>query len=194
MECMAYLKEVAEVVAETGQPIFWTTPTGFHVRHFYGAEQSSQITTKINGKTLRLKMTKRTKTLAKREQLQGISPNFVHSMDASANMETILIFHEQNQDDPPAFTSIHDAYGTVAGSMWSLYHCLRAAFVKVHSHDVLADFRDRCVLLYRDHLYMKNPDKSLETCWEIAEDTIKRPPEKGSLVLENVLESDYFFA
>lgn len=194
MECMEWLKEVADIVAATEQPIFWTTPTGFHVRHFYGAEASKRIDTKIDGKSIRLRLTKRTNKLAKREQLQGISPNFVHSMDASANMETILLFHEANADDPPAFTSIHDAYGTVAGSMWSLYDCLREAFVKVHTHDVLEDFRDRCVLMYRDHLYAHDTGKSLELCWEIAEDTIKRVPKRGNLDITAVKTSDYFFA
>jgi DNA-directed RNA polymerase len=193
-ECMEWLKGVAEVVAETGQPIFWTTPSGFHVRHFYGAEKSTRIKSKVDGKAIWLRLSKRTSELSKRDQLQGISPNFVHSMDASANMETILLFHERNKDDPPPFTSIHDAYGTVAGSMGSLYDCLREAFIRVHSHDVLQDFRDRCVVLYRDYLYAKNPDKSLELCWEIADDAIKPVPQKGNLNIENVRQSDYFFA
>jgi DNA-directed RNA polymerase, mitochondrial len=194
MACMEWLKGVAEVVAETGQPIFWTTPAGFHVRHFYGAEKSTQIKSKVDGKAIWLRLTKRTKELSKRDQLQGISPNFVHSMDAAANMETILLFHETNKDDPPPFTTIHDAYGTVAGSMGSLYDCLREAFIRVHSHDVLQDFRDRCVVLYRDYLYAKNPDKSLELCWEIADDAIKPVPAKGSLDIGKIRQSDYFFA
>jgi DNA-directed RNA polymerase len=194
MECMQWLKDCAAVVAETGLPIFWTTPTGFHVRHFYGQAKAHKVETKIDGKRIQLKIYKHTKELSKRDQYQGIAPNFVHSLDASANMETCILFHEQNEEDPPCYTSIHDAYGTTAGQMWSLYHCLRRAFVKVHSTDMLQSFRERCVIMYRDHLYMHDTGRSLEECWEIADDTLPRLPEKGLLDLSLIEKSDYFFA
>lgn len=191
-ECMEWLQRCAKEVAATGQPIWWTTKTGFHVRHFYAKKRERRLETLVDGKRVMLVDYERTKELSPKEQLQGIAPNFVHSQDAAVNMETILRFMEGV--DPPPFTTIHDAFGTVAGCMWDLFGHIRTAFFEVHDEDVLAKFRRRCVLMLLDHHKATRMDWDRTRCWEEAEDVIPPVPAKGALNLEEVLNADYFFA
>lgn len=194
-ECMEWIKSVAEKVAETEQPIIWRTPTGFVVRHFYGLPKERKVETQVDGKRITLKVHEYTNKLAIRKQLQGISPNFVHSMDASANMETIIKLAMSTPGHLPV-TSIHDDYGTVAGGMWHLWRCLREAFIKVHSHDVLNEFRQVCVLMYRDWLMAtreEGSDMGLQEALEKAEREIPQLPKRGTFDVRDVAGSDYFF-
>lgn len=192
--CMEWLKECAKIVSDIEQPIFWTTKTGFHVRHFYGKMEAKVVETKINGKRMQFLSMERSKRLSRKDQLQGISPNFVHSQDAAVNMETIRSFMNGANGDPPPFTTIHDAFGTIAACMNTLHDRIREAFIEIHSEDVLDGFRQRCVLMLRDHLLVQAPALSLEAAWEMAEDTVPRVPSRGSLNLEEVRHADYFFA
>jgi DNA-directed RNA polymerase len=191
-ECMKFLQDCARAVAETGQPLWWTTVTGFHIRHFYGTTVQKQIGTMVDGKRVQLRYQTKSKKLSKRDQFKGIAPNFTHSQDAAVNMETVMGFVAG--DEPPPFTTIHDAFGTVAGEMANLGVCIRQAFVGVHSVDVLAQFRDRCVMLLRDWLMATKVKWDLEQCWEEADGLVPALPERGELDLMEVLDAEYFFA
>jgi DNA-directed RNA polymerase len=105
-------------------------------------------------------------------QPTGIAPNFVHSMDASALMECVNLAALNGID---SVTTIHDSYGTVAADMWKLYGCIREAFILTHSEPVLEQF--------------------LQACKEVAPDVTDWPalPKFGTLNLEDVRHSDYFF-
>lgn len=190
--CMQWLQDCARLVADAGQPIWWTTSVGFHVRHFYGKLKRRRVTTLIDGKRVDIVDWVRTKEMSKKDQLQGIAPNFVHSQDGAVNMETILLFMQG--DDPPPFTTIHDAFGTVAGEMWPLFQAIREAFVRIHSTDVLHQFRVRCVLMLRDHLMATKEGWGLEYCWVEANTLVPEVPIKGELDIEEVRNADYFFA
>lgn len=191
-ECMGWLQKVAKAVAETNQPVVWKTPSGFVVRHFYGKEEGRKLETKIDNKRITVKYFKRTSQLSKREQLQGIPPNFTHSMDASANTETIIRL-ALDSTRPPV-TAIHDAYGTVAGAMWKLYAAVRTAFVWVHSDDVLLDYRNVCVAMLRDHFMATRPELEYTDAWQLADESIARLPKRGTLDVSAVANSEYFFA
>ena len=80
--------------------------------------------------------------LDRRRQTLGISPNFVHSCDASHMMLTTCLAAENGIE---SFAMIHDSYGTHAGQAAILAAALRQAFVDQYSGDVLADFRQQLV-------------------------------------------------
>lgn len=196
-ECMEWLQKVAKVVAATNQPIVWRTPSGFVVRHFYGKEQYLRVKTSIDGKTVKPVIYKRTNNLSEREQLQGIAPNFVHSMDASANTETIIRMALDSKHPP--ITAIHDAYGTVAGAMWQLFGAVRTAFLWVHSVDVLEEYRRVCVYMLKDCLLADIEadvvsEHEAEDAMRKAERMVPPVPKRGALDINAVAESDYFFA
>lgn len=170
---MEWIKKCAGIAGETGLPLYWRTPCGFMVRHFYGEVYSKQIETKIDGQRLQLRLDTTTDKLNKMEQLQGIAPNFVHSMDSSALVTSVNIAAEQGIE---SMTTIHDAYGTVAADMWTLAGCLRRGFVMTYNEPVLEQF--------------------LQACKDVNREATKWPPlpQFGELELEDVIESDYFFA
>lgn len=173
-EVQDWLQACAKIAASKGKPIYWRTPAGFLVRHFYATEKSVRVRTRIDGQSFLLQVYKETKELDQQAQVRGIAPNFVHSMDASSLMSCALLCRDNGVE---CMTVIHDSYGTVAGDVFTLTECLREAFVQTYSEPVLENY--------------------LEACKEAAgDDTIQWPtmPKFGNLDIEQIRQSDYFFA
>lgn len=187
---MKWLQDCAKVACKGDQPIFWVTPTGFVVRHFYGKQKVRNVNVKLDGRTTYLKLAEVTKDLDKQGQLRGIPPNFVHSLDASALTRCILLAKARGIT---AMTSVHDAYGTHAADMWTLHRCIREAFVMTHSVDMLDRFRNACASVVVGEL-MKDGTMDMLDAVAKAEELLPPVPSKGKLDLQGVLESDYFFA
>lgn len=173
VEVMTWLKASANIAASTGAPLYWRTPSGFLVRHFYGERDSRRIETRIDGQRLQLWAKETSDKLDRRAQLKGIAPNFVHSMDAAALVLSTNLAFDNGID---ALTAVHDAYGTVAADMWKLTACIRQAFVGLYSEPVLGQFLQACRDVYPE-----------ATTWP-------EPPATGDLNIEDVMQSDYFFA
>lgn len=167
---MDWLREVASTVSKEGLPLVWKVPTGFTVVQCRNSLTSRKVRTSIGDEFL-IRYNDETDRIDRRRQMQGISPNFVHSYDAAALMLTINACADAGINQ---FAAIHDSYGTVAGKMDELTKILREVFVSIYKDtNVLEDFR-RSV----------HPDQSL----------IPPPPARGSLDLEGVKSSLYFFA
>ncbi|MBD9542190.1 hypothetical protein IB276_22355 [Ensifer sp. ENS04] len=171
-EVMQWLQDCANKASETGMPLYWRTPSGFIVRQFYGEKEMHQIETKIDGQRYQIASWDATTRMDKKAQATGIAPNFVHSMDASALMECVNLAAINGID---SMTTIHDSYGTVSADMWKLYGCIREAFISTHTEPVLEQF--------------------LQACKEVAPNVTDWPalPKFGTLNLEDVRRSDYFF-
>jgi DNA-directed RNA polymerase len=74
---------------------------------------------------------------------------------------------------------VHDSYGTHAADAETLWWCLRKAFVEMYTQtDVLEDFRQDLLDILPDH----------------RKEEIEDTPEKGSLDISLVEESEFFFA
>lgn len=188
MKVMEWLKKCAKAAAIDNQPIYWVTPTGFVVRHFYGENRSYISELKLEGRRVVVKRNERTAKLSVKEQLQGIAPNFIHSLDASALTKCLQLAREASIK---SFASIHDAYGTHAANMWPLYRILREAFVWVHEQNPLETYRDACKeVIKTSYLNRGHSDHEAE---DLAERTLPPMLEMGNLDLKLVLKSDYFF-
>ncbi len=175
-EAMDWLQSVARIVSKEGLPISWTTPTGFVVFQNYTDFKSKLIETKLGERAVkRLTLRERVDKINSRKQIQGVSPNFVHSMDASALM---LSVNKAKESGITNFCMIHDSYGTLASDTEALAQSLRVAFVEMYQNDVLEIFMNEVTQVL--------PEERLGD--------IPAIPEKGDLVLEDVLKSDYFFA
>jgi DNA-directed RNA polymerase len=174
---MDWLQEVTKVASKAEIPVRWTTPAGYRVHQYYCKQKTHDIRTYWGTARVRVKLSVNTDTpdLNKRKQLAGISPNFVHSMDASHLMMTINRATDEGITD---FAMIHDSYGTHAADTGKLGRILREAFVAQYSVDVLQRFA--CEI--REQL----PEE--------LKDQIPPLPRKGKLDLEKVVESRYFFA
>ena len=170
-EVMDWIRDVSKRLSKAGFPVVWWTPTGMYIHQHYRAFKFRQIDTTIDGKLLRPVIHEADgDRIDKLRAVNGSAPNFVHSLDASALTLTI---HKCLQKNIESFCMIHDSYGTHAANTPTLATELRKAFVEIYTnHDVLQDFRKA----------------ALEVLDEVPE-----PPQKGTLDLNQVLKSDYFF-
>lgn len=172
---MQWLQKVASVASKDGLPIRWTSPVGLMVQQDYREVIGERIEMNITGRRLRLTLAVEGTAINRRKMASGISPNFVHSLDAAHLMATVNLCTENGIG---SFSMIHDSYGTHAGQIDALSQALREAFVQQYSGDVLADFREE--------IRRQLPE-------ELA-DALPPVPEFGTLDLEAVRQSDYFFA
>lgn len=169
---MTWLRGIAKDVADGEEPLVWQTPAGFPVWHKYANTRVKVRKMLFEGTSIRLEEPAPADGTNRLEQVNGIAPNFVHSMDAAALMLCIV---DCMKKGVTYFTAIHDSYGTTAASMDTLVDSLRAAFYLMYEeHDVLEDFAATVQRLYPDY---------------------QLPPAlaKGTLDLAEVLKSPYFF-
>ena len=70
-------------------------------------------------------------------EIYGSSPNFIHSLDASALVRTVNRCVEQGISQ---FSMVHDSYGTHSPELPRMQEILRLEFVKMYEeHDVLEE-------------------------------------------------------
>jgi DNA-directed RNA polymerase len=187
---MDWLQKCAKVVASSNQPIYWQVPSGYVVRHFYGVNLAKRVKIMLSGEQMLVTLQERTAKLSPQDQLRGIAPNFIHSLDGAALMLCLKRCRAAGIED---FASVHDAFGTHAANMNALAVFLREAFVEVHEHDVLGEFRAACQRILVDVLVAEEGMDPLAAA-EKADEMLPEPLEKGELDLAAILESDYFFA
>ena len=170
-ECMNWIRDVAKRLSKAGYPVIWNTPTGLCVFQHYKAFKFRQIDTTIDGKLLRpVLLEEEALKIDPQRSVNGSAPNFVHSLDASC---LTLTLHKCSNYKIDSFQMIHDSYGTHAHNTPKLAKLLREAFVEIYTeNDVLAQFRS----------------SALEVLDEVPE-----PPKRGTLDLNQVLDSKYFF-
>jgi DNA-directed RNA polymerase len=175
-EAMKWLQSVASLAASENLPVRWTTPIGFPVVQAYRDIKSRRVETAISGRVLKLTLNEEKEKLDRRAQSQGVSPNFVHSADASHLMLTVV---RATQEGLQNFAMIHDSFGTTAGDVEQLFRIVREAFVEMYETvDVIGDFAEDI----REQLSENNQGK------------MPPIPERGSLDVSGVLESRYCFA
>lgn len=173
-EAMVWLQKVARVVSKKELPLVWTTPSGFVVQQAYKNLKKRRIFTQLSGSLLQLISYEEQDKLDKSKQATSISPNFVHSLDAAAMILTVdkLAGHGYR-----SFAMIHDSYGVHACDTDQLNYTLRETFVEIYKTDPLTRFRDELV--------ERHPE---------IKDDIPPLPKKGKLDLDQVMDSDFFFA
>lgn len=174
-QAMDWLKEVSAAAARDGLPVTWSTPAGFLVMQDYRELIGKRVNSIVGTRRITVLLNITGDEIDKRQQAQGISPNFVHSLDASHLMLTVSKAHARGMR---SFAMVHDSYGTHAGNAGALHTILREAFVEQYSGDVLGTFLQDI----RERLPADLAAK------------IPAPPPVGTLDLRGVLDSDYFFA
>jgi DNA-directed RNA polymerase len=173
-EAMQWLKECAKLVAKGNKPVIWTTPLGFPVKqHYHKSEKQLIKTSFLGAKDVRFIMRKSLPDVDGRKQSASVSPNFVHSLDASHLM---LVTARSGLDN---LALVHDSFGTLPSRTDYLFKVLREEFFNLYTEvDVFENFREE-VLQQLD----EKEKKKLAPC-----------PEKGSLDLSLINQSMYCFA
>ena len=173
---MDWLQSCAKVVAKEQLPVYWQTPSGFPVMQVYNNTSSRRIKTKLGDTIVKLSLAAEDVTIDRRRMSNAISPNFVHSLDAT---HLVMSTDLAATNGIAAFAAIHDSFGTHAANTNMLAACLREAFVALYDGtDILEDFRQQ-ILLQVDP---KNVGD------------INPVPPKGDLDITVVRDSDFFFA
>jgi DNA-directed RNA polymerase len=169
---MEFLQESSRLLTEAGMPIKWVSPCGLTVIQRTRATAGRQAEVMYGGKRVRLDYRDDTDKLDKRAQASGVAPNFIHSMDAAHLMRTANAMRREGCEH---FAMIHDSFGTHAANTDLLNHVLREEFVRMYTEaDWLQRFADSQATLAKVEL--------------------PPVPKKGSLDLNQVLESEFFFS
>ena len=172
-EAMDWLQSCARVAAKHDVALTWTSPVGFPVRQFYHERKEKRVKTRMGDSAIVLSVRESTERLDRHRQTNGIAPNFVHSLDAAALMRSV---NSALGEGITSFAMVHDSYGVHAADAVLMSSILRESFVDLFSEGILGTFRKE--LLVQLPKGMRLP----------------KAPEPGTLDIEAVLESPYFFA
>lgn len=147
----------------------WVTPDGFEAVHWRADEKKQQAKSYLDG-LIQLVYYEETNSLSSKDMALAVAPNFVHSMDACLMRASINKALDKGITD---FGMIHDSFGVHAAEMDTfISQCVKPAFIEMYQHDVLEQFKAR----------LPN-DISLNPL-----------PAQGSLDLNGVMESEFFFS
>lgn len=169
---MDWLQEAARVMSKADHPIRWDTPVGFPVLQDYRVMQSNRVDTIFGGVRWSTRLEQETEAIDIKRATNAISPNFIHSLDASHLMLTV---NRCRAEGLTAFGMVHDSFGVHAGNIPALNRLLREAFVEMYNEDVFEDFRQAIIR-------------------QLPGVMVPALPVPGSLNLAGVLDSRYFFA
>jgi DNA-directed RNA polymerase len=165
---MKYLQKLADVrLNETDENIlYWTTPSGFPVEYHAPYTKREQIKNSIRGiGRITHRVLIPTDRPDKQKFMSGISPNFIHSLDAS-HMTMVI----DRWDG--AFGGVHDSFSTHADEVDELQQLTKEVFIEMYTSD--NNYEDIKRIL------------RVETDLDL--------PHVGSLDINEVNNSDYFFA
>ena len=185
---MNFLKSCASALGLENKPVRWTTPSGFIVVHKYPKKIRHALKLFMYDTGLQVKKRKQATVISfspdidRRKSMAAVSANFVHSMDSSHLLSTILKASRPDVDGNPGmrdFFVIHDSFGSVPCETPAMYRSVREAFVEM--------YQDRCVftdLLNEVQSQLKKPDR-------ICANDI---PPKGDLCISEIRNAKYCFS
>lgn len=196
LQTMKFLQKIAEAEIASDyakytkqKSIRWTTPSGFPVIYEAFVENEFKekaiiscskrkvkpILTKEDGSksytdTIRIQHVGKEPTDKPkiRSFMSGISPNFVHSMDAS-HMSRVIA--EWDGD----FGAVHDSFSVHACDVDELLDLIKNKFIEMYSYSNFFEVIERMLITNPDNFNYNQP-------------------ELGSLDIREVIDSEYFFA
>jgi len=169
-EIMTWIETCTRMMCKhnPGRAIQWTTPLGFPVIQPYRSMKKFQIRTCMQRLTIGTPNEDSPVALGK--QVQGGPPNVIHSWDGTHMMCTAL----ECRDRAIVFAAVHDSYWTHAEDVDEMDIILRDQFFSLHEADLVYQMYE-------------------EWCEAYPGLDLPEPPARGSLDLELVRQSPYFF-
>lgn len=179
-DAMAYLQKCAVVMSRAGQPILWTSPTNLPVLQHYRPMLGNRVKTMLGEQLIYFSLHEESQdqnAIDPIKQRSAMSPNFVHSLDAAALMETVCLCLKHDINN---FAMIHDSYGTHAADSPALARHLRTTFVKMFGGDM-------------NILEVLHRELTAQLPLKYHKDLPPLPP-VGTLDITKVEQSTFFFA
>ena len=166
-----YLKQLGEIASNLNEHLIYTVPSGFRVVHAYYKPVKRRSFAELFNKKELIFATHSQTDVDRKAVVQAISPNWIHSLDASHMFCTIwgAIIAGIYQ-----FSMVHDSYGCPAPDMDLLIPIIKEEFYEMHKENQLQRLKEDV----EDKLGMRLPEL----------------PGRGEFRIERVLESDYLFA
>lgn len=171
-EAMNWLREVSDILSEAGVHAEWSTPIGLTVRQDYLRGQTKILQLRAGGQ-MRLRVWEEDDRIQPTSSRNGLCPNYIHSLDASAMFTTV---NEAAMEGVTSFQMIHDSYGTHAADAPTLARVLRQSFATIFEKDLLGRLHNELQALL--------PEGTL----------LPPPPTQGSLDIGLLPDATYFFA
>jgi len=141
--CMNWLTEVTDLVCQTGRKMQWTAPTGWPVRQEYAKYETRRLNAMLGGTVRRVRLRREGGgDVDVAQQKQGISPNFIHHVDAA-----IMALAVSNFDGP--ISVVHDSFATLANLVPDLGRILRDSVATIVGG---LDGREKPLLAFRNEL------------------------------------------
>lgn len=169
-EAMTWLRKAARAIIKNQKTedltIAWDTPSGFPACQDYFCTEIHRINTLLHG-PVKIRVLSENDNPDLQRHMNGLAPNFVHSMDAA---HLHLTTADAAKQGITALAMIHDDYGTHAADAQLLFDSIRKQFVAMY----LA-----C-----------DPPAMLAERYPC----IGAVPTHGTLDIMEVLESDFFFS
>ena len=170
-EIMHWLRACARLIAEKphSDVVSWTTPMGFPVMQPYRKWKTVHMHTPLGAMVISIPDANVPAKIGK--NYNSFPPNFIHSIDASHMMMVATEAYRAGI----TFGAVHDSYWTHACDVDMLQKMIRTNFVQLHERPLIKELHQDFSNRYPD---LDFPD----------------PPAQGSLALDVVLTSDYFFS
>jgi DNA-directed RNA polymerase len=172
---MEWLRAAASVASQAKLPIWWTTPMGLPILQEYKTQKGKVVRAHWGGRAVDLVVLVDTEALDSRAQMNGVAPNFIHSLDAAHLM---AVAERAREKGIGHIAVIHDSFGTHACNTEALSDILRETFVEQYTPDILRGFYDELVDQLPEDIAVLVPT----------------PPAMGTFDLEQVRKSQFVFA
>lgn len=125
---MKFIKQLSNKVVAQNSFLEWTTPTGLIVKQEIFAMSNNRVYTKLMGMSS-FSFSEETDELDKYAMSGAAAPNFVHSMDASHLLLSVVAMKRAGFK---FIHVIHDDFGTLANSTDKLQFILRDEMIKMY--------------------------------------------------------------
>ena len=166
-----YLQALVKHKMETAKKIMWRTPSEFLVISEKYFSRKHKVNLPFTQGVVCAVLREFTDIPATHELASGISPNWVHSMDASHMTKVV---NELNKLGIVSFGAIHDSFSVHAEDVDDLLYVTKDTFIDMYSDDVFQEMKEQIV--------------------GVNSTFAEAPPSKGKLDLLEVMNSDYFFS
>ena len=132
-----FLNSIASAYSRAGLDFSWVTPAGVRVSQGYRKPKVVQIATWFGKTRVDISIAKDEKVIPRNasKSKAGSSPNFIHSLDATHLLWTVLEGYDLGGIKD--FALVHDSFGVHAKHIDTLNLVLRSTFVKLYSQPIL---------------------------------------------------------
>jgi len=153
----------------------WHLPDGFVVEQSYRKKDIGLIKTKLMGAVTQLRVADDVEALDLKANARAVPPNFVHSYDACALRMYVNLAYKCGIRE---FAMVHDSYGSLAADVEQMRVAIQESFVDLYEEG----------------------DRLIDVSYDLGAATSSKPtafpklPKRGSFRIEDILQSEFFFA